>query len=461
MKKTALITGVTGQDGSFLSDLLLSKGYKVYGMIRRVTNRSYQNIQHLLNNENFILIQGDLGDQNSILRALSISIPDYIYHLGAQSFVAQSFKTPQYTANINALGTLRVLEAMREFGKKDIKMYNASTSEIFGKMVQSPANENTRFYPRSPYGVSKVFAYYMTKNYRQSYNMFCCNGIMFNHESQRRGKEFVTRKITMGIKDILLGKKDFIQLGNLDAKRDWGYAPKYCFPAGTKILVHVNNKLQPTNIQDVKIGDVILSWNGTYTCLDTVKETITNKTNKLLKIKFSNNIEIKCTQEHPFAVISDDEIVWIKAKNLIENMECLRYNNSIIKVQSIYNIQFQKEIETFNLQTETYHNYFAQGILVHNCQAMHLMLQQSQPDDYVVATGENHSIRQFLDIAFNYAGITDWSKYVVINPLYFRPAEVDTLVGDASKIKSIGWKYDISFKELVETMMKHQLKDII
>ena len=166
-------------------------------------------------------------------------------------------------------------------------------------------------------------------------------------------------------------------------------------------------------------------------------------------------------QEHPFAVISDDEIVWIKAKNLIENMECLRYNNSIIKVQSIYNIQFQKEIETFNLQTETYHNYFAQGILVHNCQAMHLMLQQSQPDDYVVATGENHSIRQFLDIAFNYAGITDWSKYVVINPLYFRPAEVDTLVGDASKIKSIGWKYDISFKELVETMMKHQLKDII
>ena len=278
-QKRALITGCTGQDGSFLAQQLLNKDYQVFGLVRYTSAVNYDNIHNILDNEYFHIVYGDLGDQNSLYRALVQSNPDEVYHLGAMSQVWQSFKTPQYTANINALGTLRVLEAMREFGKKDIKMYNASTSEIFGKMVQSPANENTRFYPRSPYGVSKVFAYYMTKNYRQSYNMFCCNGIMFNHESQRRGKEFVTRKITMGIKDILLGKKDFIQLGNLDAKRDWGYAPKYCFPAGTKILVHVNNKLQPTNIQDVKIGDVILSWNGTYTCLDTVKETITNKTN--------------------------------------------------------------------------------------------------------------------------------------------------------------------------------------
>lgn len=321
-QKVAFITGVTGMDGSHLSDLLISKNYKVYGMIRRVTNRNYQNIQHLMGNQNFQLIQGDLSDQNSILRCLTVSNPHEIYHLGAQSFVAQSFKTPQYTANITGLGTLRVLEAMREYGKRDIKMYNAASSQMYGKMVQSPANQNTPFYPRSPYGVSKVFAYYMTKNYRQSYDMFCCSGIMFNHESPRRGKEFVTRKITYGIKQILNGKQDFIELGNIDSKRDWGYAP-----------------------------------------------------------------------------------IFVKA--------------------------------------------------------MYLMLQQEQPDDYVVATGESHSIKEFLEIAFNYAGLDNWQKYVRINPIYYRPCEVDTLCGTASKIKSIGWQYNMTFKDLVETMMKEQLKDII
>ncbi len=235
------------------------------------------------------------------------------------SQVWQSFKTPQYTANITGLGTLRVLEAMREYGKKDIKMYNAASSQMYGKMVQSPANQNTSFYPRSPYGVSKVFAYYMTKNYRQSYDMFCCSGIMFNHESPRRGKEFVTRKITYGIKQILNGKQDFIELGNIDSKRDWGYAP-----------------------------------------------------------------------------------IFVKA--------------------------------------------------------MYLMLQQEQPDDYVVATGENHSVRQFLDIAFNYVGIKDWNKYIRINPELYRPAEVQTLVGNSSKIRSIGWEYNMTFKQLVESMMESQLK---
>ena len=449
-------------DGSILSQYLITKGYQVYGMVRRTTNRNLNNLVKVLNHPNFHLIEGDVTDQNSILRAINKSNCNVILHLAAQSFVFESFITPENTANINALGTLRVLQAIRESGRKnEIKMYNAATSECFGKMIENPANENTPFYPRSPYGVAKTYAHYMTKNYRQSYGMYAVSGILFNHQSERRGPEFVTRKITMGIKDILLGKKDFIQLGNLDAKRDWGYAPKYCFPAKTKILVHKDNKLQFTNIQNIKIGDIVLSWNGTFTCFDKVKETIINKTNKLLKIKFINDIEIKCTEEHPFAVINNGEIFWIKAKNLIENMECLQYNNSIIKIENICNILLQKEIDVFNIQTELYHNYFAQKILVHNCQAMHLMLQQSQPDDYVVATGENHSIRQFLDIAFNYVGINDWSKYVVINPLYFRLAEVDTLVGDASKIKSIGWKYDISFKELVETMMKHQLKDII
>ncbi len=318
-QKIALITGITGQDGSLMADLLISKNYKVYGMIRRVTNRNYQNIQHLMGNQNFQLIQGDLSDQNSILRCLTVSNPHEIYHLGAQSFVAQSFKTPQNTANITGLGTLRVLEAMREFGNKQIRMYNAASSQMFGKMVQSPANEYTPFYPRSPYGVSKVFSYYMTKNYRQAYDMYCCSGILFNHQSQRRGRQFVTRKITMGIRDILQGKKDCIELGNLDARRDWGYAPKYV-------------------------------------------------------------------------------------------------------------------------------------------EAMWLMLQQPQPDDYIVATGENHSIKQFLDIAFKYVGIDNWCKYVVINPMYYRPAQVDVLVGNASKVRSIGWQYNITFKDLVENMMKKELE---
>lgn len=317
-KKVALILGVTGQDGSYLADYLLSLEYEIYGLVRYTSNINYTNIKHILDNQNFHILWGDLGDQNSLHRALVDSNPDEIYHLAAMSQVWQSFKTPQYTANITGLGTLRVLEAMREYGKKDIKMYNAASSQMYGKMVQSPANQNTSFYPRSPYGVSKVFAYYMTKNYRQSYDMFCCSGIMFNHESPRRGKEFVTRKITYGIKQILNGKQDFIELGNIDSKRDWGYAP-----------------------------------------------------------------------------------IFVKA--------------------------------------------------------MHLMLQQEQPDDYVVATGENHSVRQFLDIAFNYVGIKDWNKYIRINPELYRPAEVDVLVGDPSKIKSIGWQYNMAFKDLVETMMKEQL----
>lgn len=289
-------------------------------MIRRTTNRNFENLTKALAHPNFHIIQGDVTDQNSILRAINTSHCDQFYHLAAQSFVQQSFMTPQNTANTNALGTLRVLQAIRESGRKDqIRMYNAASSECFGKMVQNPANQNTPFYPRSPYGVSKVFAYFMTKNYRQSYGMYCCNGIAFNHESERRGKQFVTRKITCGIKDILDGKAEYIELGNIDAKRDWGYAP-----------------------------------------------------------------------------------IFVKS--------------------------------------------FA------------LMLQQQKADDYVISTGETHSIRQFLELAFKYAKIDNWQKYIRINPKYFRPAEVQVLCGDSSKIKSIGWKYDMTFQDLVKIMMQAQLK---
>lgn len=318
--KSAFITGMPGMDASHLADYLLNLGYLVYGFIRRSSNRNYENIQHILQNDNFELIQGDLADQNSIYRALVRSNPDQVYNLGAQSFVAQSFKTPENTANITGLGCLRVLESIRQFdGDRKIKFYQAGSSEMFGKMVQNPANEYTPFYPRSPYGVSKVFAHYMTKNYRQTYDMYACNGILFNHQSERRGHEFVTRKITAGIKDILDGKKQYIELGNLDARRDWGYAPQYV-------------------------------------------------------------------------------------------------------------------------------------------KAMHLMLQQQQPGDYIVATGQSHSIKEFLEIAFNYAGLDNWQKYVRINPIYYRPCEVDVLCGNASKIKSIGWQYNITFKKLVENMMKKELE---
>lgn len=320
-KKIALITGVHGMDGSHLSDYLISLGYTVYGLQRRSTVITRQNTKHLLDNQNFHLIQGDLTDQNSLLRALSVSNPDQIYNLGAQSFVEQSFRTPQHTSNVTGLGCLRMLQAIRQFSKeKYIKFYQASSSEMFGKMVESPANEYTPFYPRSPYGVAKVFAHYMTKNYRESYDMFCCSGILFNHESERRGKEFVTRKITYGIKQILEGKQDHIELGNLDARRDWGSAQKYV-------------------------------------------------------------------------------------------------------------------------------------------EAMHLMLQQPNADDYVVATGESHSIKQFLDIAFKYVGLDHWQKYVHINPIYFRPAQVDVLCGNSSKIRSVGWNYNMTFEDLVKTMIDKELSN--
>ena len=319
-QKRAFITGMPGMDASHLSDYLLSLGYKVFGLIRRSSNRNYQNISHLLQNEDFVLIQGDLADQNSIYRAIVKSNPRQVYNLGAQSFVAQSFKTPENTANITGLGCLRVLEAIRQFDRdRNIRFYQAGSSQMFGKMVQNPANEYTPFYPRSPYGVSKVFAHYMTKNYRETYDMYACNGILFNHESERRGHEFVTRKITAGIKDILDGKKQYIELGNLDARRDWGYAPQYV-------------------------------------------------------------------------------------------------------------------------------------------RGMHMMLQQPYPGDYIIATGESHSIKEFLEIAFNYAGLDNWQKYVRINPIYKRPCEVDVLCGNAGKIKSIGWQYNMTFKQLVESMMESQLK---
>jgi|TARA_R110001592_G_scaffold264591_1_gene530042 GDPmannose 4,6-dehydratase len=310
--KTALITGINGMDGSHLADLLLLKKYKVYGMERRSSSRNRINTLHLESKITFV--QGDLTDQNSLLRCLKETNPDEVYNLAAQSFVGESWNTPEHTSEVTGLGVLRILEAIREFNPK-IKFYQASSSEMFGRMVENPANENTPFYPRSPYGVSKLYGHWITKNYRESYNMFACSGILFNHESEKRGIEFVTRKISDGIARIKLGLTDHISLGNLDAKRDWGYAPDYV-------------------------------------------------------------------------------------------------------------------------------------------EAMWLMLQQETPEDYVIATSNTYSIREFLDIAFNRIGIKNWEPYIKQDPQFMRPAEVDVLRGDFSKAKkNLGWEPKTSFIELVNKMV--------
>jgi len=315
--KRALITGVNGMDGSHLADLLLEKGYEVYGMERRTSSPNRTNTSHL--EEKIHFINGDLTDQNSLLRCLKESDPQEIYNLGAMSFVGESWNTPEQTGDVNGLGVLRMLEAIREDGEER-KFYQASTSEMFGRMVENPANENTPFYPRSPYGVAKLYGHWITKNYRESYDMFATSGILFNHESERRGIEFVTRKISDGVARIHLGLQDKIMLGNLDSYRDWGYAPDYC-------------------------------------------------------------------------------------------------------------------------------------------EAMWLMLQQDKPDDYVIATGETHSIREFLDAAFKHIGITEWNKYVGQDPRFMRPAEVDVLRGDSTKAQTeLGWKPKTSFEELVSKMVDNDIK---
>lgn len=320
--KKALITGITGQDGSYLTELLLSKGYKVYGIIRRSSSFNTERIEHLYQDPHekrmMELVYGDLNDTSSLAEIIHSVKPDEIYNLGAQSHVRVSFDIPEYTGEITGMGTLRLLEAIRRTGCK-AKFYQASSSEMFGKVAEVPQSEKTPFYPRSPYGAAKAFSYWLTVNYRESYNIFATNGILFNHESPRRGETFVTRKITRAATRIKLGLQNKLYLGNLDAKRDWGYA-----------------------------GDYV--------------------------------------------------------------------------------------------------------------EAMWLMLQHDKPDDFVIATGETHSIREFLDEAFSLLDL-DWKKYVEIDPRYFRPAEVDLLLGNSSKAKKIlGWTPKVTFKELVRMMIDADMK---
>jgi len=316
--KKALITGITGQDGSYLAEFLLSKGYEVFGLTRRTSTVNNERISHIEDKVNFL--QGDLLDQSSLTEAISKSQPDEVYNLAAQSFVKTSWNQPVLTGEFTALGVTRVLEAIRTVNPK-IKFYQASSSEMFGKVTEIPQKETTRFHPRSPYGVAKAYGHYITLNYRESYDIFACSGILFNHESPRRGLEFVTRKITNAVARIKLGTQKKLELGNLDAKRDWGFA-----------------------------GDYV--------------------------------------------------------------------------------------------------------------EAMWLMLQQENPEDFVIASGEAHSVKEFAQLAFESAGIKNWEQYVIANkPEHLRPAEVDHLIGDYGKAeKLLGWKPKTSFNQLIEMMVKADLE---
>jgi GDPmannose 4,6-dehydratase len=318
MTKSALITGITGQDGSYLAELLLSKGYKVYGLRRRTSVPITENIEHIKNEIEFI--DGDLLDLGSLINAINISNPDEVYNLAGQSFVGTSWIQPVLTGQVTGIGVTNMLEAVR-LTKPEARYYQASSSEMFGKVVETPQKETTPFYPRSPYGVAKVYGHWITINYRESFNMFACSGILFNHESPRRGVEFVTRKVTDAAARIKLGLIKELRLGNLDAQRDWGFA-----------------------------GDYV--------------------------------------------------------------------------------------------------------------RAMHLMLQQDQPDDYVISTGLTHTVQELVEIAFGHVGLR-WQDYVVIDPKFVRPAEVDLLLGDSVKAQEkLGWKLEVDFKQLITMMVESDLKKV-
>lgn len=320
--KRALITGITGQDGSYLADLLLAKSYEVHGIIRRASTFNTARIDHLyadphINGVRMFLHYGDLSDSVNLVKLLYELKPDEIYHLGAQSHVRVSFDIPEYTSDVTGVATIRILEAIREAGLRS-RFYQASSSEMFGKVVETPQTEKTPFYPRSPYGVAKVYGHWITVNYRESYGLFACSGILFNHEAPRRGLEFVTRKVSDGVARIKLGLAKELRMGNLDAQRDWGYAPDYV-------------------------------------------------------------------------------------------------------------------------------------------RAMWMMLQQPDADDFVIATGRTHSVQQLVEAAFGHVGL-DWHEYVVIDPKLIRPAEVDMLIGDASKARTkLGWQPEVSFEQLVAIMVDADL----
>lgn len=656
MSKKALITGITGQDGSYLTELLLSKGYEVYGIIRRASTFNTERIDHIYQDPHesgrrMHLLYGDLNDASSLNKILRDVQPDEIYNLGAQSHVRVSFDIPEYTAEVGGLGTLRLLEAIRETGLHKTRFYQASSSELFGKVQEVPQRETTPFYPRSPYGVAKLYAYWITVNYRESYGLFACNGILFNHESERRGETFVTRKITRAAAAIKLGLQDKLYLGNLDAKRDWGHARDYCINKDVPILTTEgwkfcddieegqeivnfdtsrNRLARDRVIKKVELesnGDkIVLEGRGVYLNVTpqhriyfqqkqktskggwsewktvTADEFYLRLSDKDLRTKYDYRLpHFQDYQVDDLIGVRDEQLYLMgalmaegclaqiamgrgvqasisqsyianeqtfgKIEQAIRSLELdyreRRRNDGV--VEWIFNAASSREIlswfDTANIHVMPRYFYrlsqrqceivfkalmdcdghwggmtylsgryllavdfqtiahlagyrttkirrretegiyevtvivkrrqytYVQDVRKHNdghtqvwcvqtgngtiitrdndcisisgnCEAMWLMLQQDEPDDYVIATGETHSVREFLDEAFGCLDL-DWKQYVEIDPRYFRPAEVDLLIGDASKARrKLGWEPKITFKELARTMVEADLADL-
>ena len=657
-QKRALITGINGQDGSYLTELLLEKGYEVFGIMRRLSVPNTENIHHLV--DKIKIYDGDLLDGGSIIRAIKDCQPDEIYNLAAQSFVKSSWNQPVFTGEVTGLGALRVLEAIRNI-KPDVKFYQASSSEMYGLAEEVPQQETTRFHPRSPYGVAKVFAHWTTVNYRESFDVYACSGILFNHESPRRGLEFVTRKIAYGAACISQGiktspavneekepivKNNKIKLGNLDAKRDWGYAKDYCIDMDTSILTTGGFKYY----HEIKENDTVLNYNRKNNRLeqDKVIKKIFLDNSKKMYVFSGRGVKLRCSANHRIYYqkksktsrggwsdwkICEAQEFYQKLKNLKlrtkydfrlphtqdyknpnlnikmswfkligylvsegcfcdtnrtvcislsqsktanrevydDMLECLKNLKLEFKqkertdgvVEFCFNAKSSREIidyfdgfdihkmprwifkagnEQLELILESMMNgdgswgamtYFSRrkslihdfqtlatilgyrttlhtrksgmyeccliskrkkhayiteckkensdeqvwcittknetivtnkdgGIAVSgNCKAMWLMLQQDKPDDYVVATGENHSIKEFVEEAFGCAGITDWQKHIEIDKRFLRPAEVDVLLGDYSKAKKqLKWQPRTSFKELVKLMVESDIEKL-
>src|SRR5262245_1614932 len=655
MPKKALITGITGQDGSYLTELLLGRGYEVYGVRRRASTFNTERIDHVYQDPHesglrLRLLYGDLNDASSLNKILRDVQPDEIYNLGAQSHVRVSFDIPEYTSEVSGLGTLRLLEAIRETGLSKTRFYQASSSELFGKVQEVPQRETTPFYPRSPYGVAKLYAYWITVNYRESYGLFACNGILFNHESERRGETFVTRKITRAAAAIKLGLQNKLYLGNLDAKRDWGHAKDYCVNKDVPILTTEGWKF----CDEIEEGQEIVNFDASRNCLarDRVIKKIELESNGDKIVLEGRGVYLNVTPQHRiyfqqkqktskggwsewktvtaeefylrlvdkdlrtkydyrlphFQDYQADDLIGVrdaqlylmgaflaegclvrtaqgrgiqasisqsyianeqtfgKIEQAIRSLELdyreRRRNDGV--VEWVFNAASSREIlswfDTANIHVMPRYFYrlsqrqceivfkalmdcdgqwgsmtylskryllaadfqtiahlagyrttkirqredgvyevtviakrrqytYVQDVRKHNdgytqvwcvqtsngtiitrdndcisisgnCEAMWLMLQQDEPEDYVIATGETHSVREFLDEAFGHLDL-DWKQYVEIDPRYFRPAEVDLLIGDASKARrKLGWEPKITFKELARMMVDSDLADL-
>lgn len=544
-----IITGISGMDGSTLADKLLAKKHKVIGVDRWLPTGTSINLKNIIDNPNFIMETGDITEKKFMEDLIIKWKPDYLYNLAAISLVPESFKIPETVFITNTIAVLNMLETIRYHSRKT-KFYQASTSEQIGDTTKAPQDTESKMLPNSPYAISKLAAYHLVRQYRNAFGLFCVNGMLWNHEGPRRGPDFVTRKISIGVANILHGNQNFIELGNLDAKRDWGLSSDFCVPGNTKILVKSNKKSYHNTvnkqIKDLSIDDFVLTYNIKNGKKEFKKITNTQNriVNELYELKLSNNNKLNITGNHPIAVIDKGNIIWKnvkdlsigdkmiqknhfsvtrRIKNFIENKtrmtdkiknkiaqshkgkiltqkiknkikkainkryeskeECMKSSqpgknflfNPDIEIVTIIEInKNNKKTKVYNIETLDNHNYFAHGLLVHNCDAMILAMDAKKADDWAVNTGESHTIREFVNEAFKIVGTNiTWKGHgmkekgydnngelkVKINKKFFRPVEVNYLHGNYNKIKKeLGWKPKTKFKNLVKLMVEYDVK---